>query len=75
MIILILSLKDDELSKKITPLLNSLIDNKELISMLLKNNHSTAETREEKKDEHETPPRENGAANEAVNNFLNTYFK
>lgn len=79
LIILILSLKDDELSKKLTPMIDALINNKELISMLLKSAYKPSEKsevkKEEKKEEDETPPRENGAASEAVSNFLNTYFK
>lgn len=79
LIILILSLKDDELSKKLAPMIDALTSNRELISMLLKSSYKPAEKSEEKseekKEENETPPREDGTANEAVTNFLNTYFK
>ncbi len=75
LLLLLLSGKDGkDLSDRLTPLLQTLLDNKELFSLLLQQKAEREKPSTPQKEDEKTPPPEE-AANEAVTRFLNAYFK
>jgi len=75
LIILLLLMRDDKTKEKLSPVLAALLKNKEVLSAVLSsiNENAPKEAAEEEK----SAPEEDGSGekSEAIEKFLNSYFK
>jgi len=76
-IILLILLKSDKNKDNLTPIINALLENKELLSSIMSSAKSappTPEAEESKPETEKAAPEEDGKT-EAIEKFLNSYFR
>lgn len=77
LIILLLLMRDEKSKESLSPILNALLKNKDVMNAIFSSLSVKEEDKTEEKGEEKTAPEEDGSGekSEAIEKFLNSYFR